>query len=156
MTTEREQGIGRRQFLIAGLCAGGAAIAGAALLGRRSRGNRTSAVVFRNPAYTLRREADGEVLVCQTQQGKTIAYRLDSPAAWFWEQVPTAEAFSRDGRKMTVDAVIDAIAPRFGDPSNTTWQRDARHFAEEALQQGVLLTEGARVKIAYTPPIVNA
>ena len=156
MTSERGRGITRRKFLIASLCAGGAAIVGAAFLGSWPRGRRDLTVVFRNPAYNLRREADGTVLVCQTPHGEFSAYRLDDPAAWFWEQVPTAEAFSRDGRRVTVEAVIEAIAPRFSGQNSITWQRDARHFVQETLQRGILLSEGARVKIAYTPPVGKA
>lgn len=156
MTTDKPRGISRRQFLIAGLCAGGAALVGASVLKFGSGGAANSIAVFRNPAYNLRQDSDGAVLVCHTAKGETIAFRMDEPAALFWEQVPTAEAFGTDGKRVTVDQVLAAIAPHFKGKAEPEWQHDARLFVQEALQQGVLLTEKDKVKIAYTPPIKGA
>ena len=143
----------RRQFIIAGLCVGGAAVAGAGILLGRTRGKGTSIAVFRNPAYHKRVDSSGPVLECQKGNGEIIAFRMDQPAALFWEKVPTAEAFATEGKKITIDEIIAAIAPGFERQVASEWRRDARAFAQEALRQGVLLAEGARVRVEYTPPL---
>lgn len=151
MTTDQRRGISRRQFLIAGLCAGGAALAGASVFKLWTGGSTNSIVVFRNPAYNLRQDFDGTVLVCHMPQGETIAFRMDEPAALFWEQVPTAEAFNNDGQRVTIEQIIAAIAPRFNGQAEVEWQHDARRFSEDALKHGVLLGADAKVRM-YIPP----
>ena len=156
MKTDQQRCVTRRQFLITAICAGGAAIIGAGLFGRWPHGDKKSAALFRNPAYNLRRDPEGAVLVCQTSKGQAKAFRVDEPAALFWKHVPTAEAFVKEGKRVTTDAVLDAIAPKFKGQSESEWRQDAKKFVKEALEQGVLLTDGAKVKIAYTPPIKGA
>ena len=151
MTTDQQHGISRRQFLIAGLCAGGAALVGASGLKFWSGGAASSIAVFRNPAYNLRQDSAGAVLVCQMPQGETIAFRMDEPATLFWEQVPTAEAFDASGQRVTVEQILAAIAPRFKGQDEVEWRHDARRFSEDALKQGVLLGADAKVRI-YIPP----
>ena len=149
MTTNQQRGINRRQFLIAGLCVGGAALVGTSIFKLWSSGSVNSTVVFRNPAYNLRRDLEGAMLVCHTPKGEAIAYRVDEPAILFWEQVPTAAAFSRDGTRVAISEILDIIAPKFSAINRAEWQRDAHRFALEALQQGVLLAEGTNVNISY-------
>ncbi len=152
MTTASKPSLNRRQFVLAGVCVVGAAAIGAGGLGLWRRGTRNSTVVFRNPAYNLRRDSGDVVLACQTRQGQAIAFRVDEPAALFWERVPTAEDFAVRGERVTIAAVLDSIAPRFRNQKDSEWRRDAGRFAQEALRQGVLLADGAKLYVAPIAP----